>query len=147
MAGKNLEDSLLDWIDWEKENDLHAPENIKKSGERNFQSKKDQKDREIRYATGRAWKEINEALEVARAIETYGEIDYSQHFEYTRGNRMYDEDSVTDEQQLMDEFGFELADIALFTLKLRTTTVPSGTSRRYLPDVHNLIKLFDSVNS
>jgi NTP pyrophosphatase (non-canonical NTP hydrolase) len=146
-SDKTTAEYLEDWVDWESDNDLHAPENIGKAGERNFQSPDYQQDRELRYAAGRAWKELNEALEVAEAVdraERGEEVDFEKYFEYTRDNELYDEDAVSDREQLMDEFGFEAADVTLFALKMSTAVETGFGSDEYGPDLENMASALET---
>lgn len=146
-SDKTTAEYLEKWVDWESDNNLHAPENIKEAEGRNFRSPDYQQDRELRYATGRAWKESNEALEVAEAVdraERGEEIDFEEHFEYTKDNLFYDEDAVSDYKQLMDEFGFEAADMALFLLKMSTAVETGFGSEEYEPNLEGMASALES---
>lgn len=140
-SDKTTAEYLDEWVVWEKDNDLYAPDNIKEASQRNFKSPKYQQARELRYAASRAWKELNEALEVAEAVdraERGEEVDFERHFDYTKDNDCYDEDSVCNRKQLMDEFGFEAADTALFALKISTAIEPGFGSDDYEPDLEGM---------
>lgn len=135
-------EALETWMDWEREHYLFAPDNIRSSRERNFESPEYREDLERRYAVSRAWKELEEALEVAEAVdkmENGEKVDFESYFDYTSGNQFYDEEDKTDEEQLKDEYGFELADVALFMLKT-STTIPGSNShgKRYDIDLEEM---------
>ncbi len=138
---------LEKWTEWESDNDLHVPENIDEAAQRNFQSPEYQQDRELRYAAGRAWTELNEALEVAKAVdraERGEKVDFERHFDYTRDNEFYDEDAVSNKKQLLDEFGFEAADAALFALKINTAIEAGFGSDDYEPDLEGMAAALES---
>ena len=138
MSDAEITEALEEWTAWEREHDLFAPDNIRAARDRNFESPGYREDLERRYAASRTWKELEEALEVAEAVDRAeaGEtVDFKEHFDYTSGNQFYDEGSLSDEEQLRDEYGFELADVALFLLKTSTTVQKTTENGRvYKPD-------------
>lgn len=130
MNGKKwIEEHLQDWSSWEQENGLHSPDNIKE-GETTSKE-------ELRYAAGRTWTEIREGLEVAEAVdraEKGEEIEFEDFFDYTVENEKYDQNSVRDHTQLKDELGYELADIALFAVKITTSIETGFQNTGYTPE-------------
>lgn len=148
-SDKTTDEYLEKWVDWEKGNDLYAPDNIRAADERNWQSPDYQQNLELRYAAGRVWKELQEALEVAEAVdsaENDENTDFDDYFEYTQNDEEYDKESVSDEEQLKDEFGFELADVALFTLKMTTAIRGGFDSEEYDPDLEAMARALEQTD-
>lgn len=123
----NLENSLEDWSEWESDNGFFAPENI--------QTGETTQEEELLYATERAYRELEEAKERA---ETIDRMEQGQNvefqFEYTKEDENYNEEAVSNENQLRDEFGYELADATLFAFKATTALQTGFESSDYEPN-------------
>lgn len=149
-----IEEALNEWVKWEKNHSLYAPDNIREAEttqgkfELTYKSSDYQKDRELRYATSRAWKELEEALERAKAVDKADrdeKVDFKEHFEYTENDNNYSTDNLDKKEQLMDEYGFELADTALFILKMTTSIEAGFGSEDYEPDLETIAKTLEQT--
>lgn len=131
MNRSSYESIIEEWIDWEIEEELHSPRRIEKGEDRS---------KHLQYAFDRMEKEIEEAREVADAVDDFqqeDEIDEDILDYTTKIDRAYKDV----DRQVKDELGYEIADVTLFLMKAATTLEFYETGRS--TDYSDISEIFD----